>query len=64
MAKKVGQGSGPFLINFKKPQKGAKHSVYIHINGEPYKIKNIKSIRIAPSPQFPGGKVRVLFRQN
>lgn len=42
MAKKVGQGKGPFVVKFKEPTKSEKHSVFVHVNGEPYKINNIK----------------------
>lgn len=33
MAKKVGQGNGPFEIKFKEPKPGKPFSIYIHING-------------------------------
>lgn len=62
MAKKVGQGQGPFVVKFKEPGESEKHSVFVHVNGEPYKINNIKSIRICPSTSFPESKIKVLYR--
>lgn len=43
-AKKVGQGKGPFMMNIKQGEAGKDEITYIHINGEPYKINNLKSI--------------------
>jgi len=61
-AKRLGQGKGPYLINFNKSDpKGRDIVTYFQIDGEFYRVEKPKSIIIRPCPLLPNGKVKVML---
>ena len=60
-AKRVGQGAGPFQLNFKKSDNNDLPLItYFQIDGEYYEIVAPKVCRITSCNELRGGKIRVL----
>lgn len=64
-AKQVAQGSGPFLLNFKKSDDdNLPLKTYFQVDGEYYEIISPKVCRISPCQELPHGKIKVILTKN
>jgi diacylglycerol kinase (ATP) len=64
-AKRVGQGAGPFQLNFKKADNNdLPLKTYFQIDGEYYEIIAPKMCKINICSELPNGKIKVLVDKN
>lgn len=64
-AKQVAQGSGPFLLNFKKSDDDNLPLItYFQVDGEYFEIISPKICRISACQELPHGKIKVLLTKN
>ena len=59
-AKRITQGEGPYVFNFKKNEKEEKHRTYLQIDGEFIRFTHPKSLVIRHSKFVPNGVIKIL----
>lgn len=61
--RRLGQGKGPYVIDFKSQDpKGKNLKTYMQIDGEYYRIEKPKRIIVRPCSSLPNGKVKVMVK--
>jgi len=62
-ARRIGQYNKPVVLEFREKDDGGHDIVtYTQIDGEFYKVKRPKSMKIQLSTEIPNGKIRVMVK--
>ncbi len=64
-AKRIAQGSGPFIMRFKhSDSEGSAVRTYFQVDGEFYQVISPKSVKIRLCKEIPKGKIKVLMESS